>query len=135
MHSTDDKIISAFKQKNGSYVSGEELSHMLGISRTGVWKHIKKIKQEGYVISASPHLGYRLLGVPDRLIPSEIKYELNTHIMGNKIYSYQNLDSTNDTAEQLAMEGAEQGDCLGVFRTLSSSLRTPSKGLNSESWS
>lgn len=109
MQASDDKIISALKQKKDSFVSGEELSGMLDISRAGVWKHIQKIRDEGYVISALPHLGYRLVKIPDRLIPCEIKYELNTNIIGRKIYSYAELDSTNDTAEKLAMEGGEEG--------------------------
>lgn len=109
MQSIDDKILSIFKQKKDTFVSGEELSRILGISRTGVWKHIQKIKEMGYGILASPHLGYQLVSLPDRLIPSEIKYELNTHIIGKRIYSYQILDSTNDTAEKLAIEGEEQG--------------------------
>lgn len=109
MQASDDKIIFALKQKRDSFVSGEELSDMLGISRAAVWKHIQKIRDEGYVISALPHLGYRLVKIPDRLIPCEIKYELNTKIIGRKIYSYTELDSTNDTAEKLALEGSEEG--------------------------
>jgi BirA family biotin operon repressor/biotin-[acetyl-CoA-carboxylase] ligase len=109
MQLIDDRILSIFKQRKNTYVSGEELSRVLGISRAGIWKHIKKIKEQGYTIIASPHLGYRLVSVPDRLIPTEVQYELNTHIIGKKIYSYQILDSTNDTAQALAIKGAEQG--------------------------
>ncbi len=109
MQSIDDKILSIFKQRKDAFVSGEELSRILGISRAAIWKHIQKIKEMGYVVAASPHLGYQLTATPDRLIPSEIKYELNTHIIGKEIYTYQILDSTNNTAEKLAMDGAEQG--------------------------
>ncbi len=109
MQSIDDKILSIFKERKDTFVSGEELSRILGISRAGIWKHIQKIKEMGYVVAASPHLGYQLTAIPDRLIPSEIKYELNTHIIGKEIYAYQILDSTNNTAEKLAREGAEQG--------------------------
>ena len=53
------KIIEFFK-KNPNYVSGEELSHYLGISRQGLWKHIQELRLAGYEIMAVPHLGYRL---------------------------------------------------------------------------
>lgn len=109
MSQTDDKILDIFKQNNGAYVSGEELSRVLGISRAAVWKHIKKIKELGYSFTALPHLGYKLVSIPDSLIPSEIQYGLKTHLIGRKIYAYTSLDSTNDTAITLAGQGAEQG--------------------------
>ncbi|MFH1856577.1 MAG: biotin--[acetyl-CoA-carboxylase] ligase [Candidatus Omnitrophota bacterium] len=109
MQNIDDKIISILKENKDTYVSGEELSRILGISRAGIWKHIRKIKEHKYGITASPHLGYRLTGIPDSMIPAEIKYKLDTSVIGNEIYSYQVLDSTNDTAEKLAIEGAKEG--------------------------
>lgn len=109
MQNIDDKIIHIFKRKTDSYISGEELSGILGITRTGIWKHIQKLKEAGYAIIALPHLGYKLTGTPDRLIPSELYYNLNTHSIGKKIYSYQTIDSTNDTAEKFALEGALEG--------------------------
>lgn len=32
------------------FVSGQQISDQLGISRTAVWKHIRALKQRGYVI-------------------------------------------------------------------------------------
>ena len=47
-----DKILSAL-ENGGEYVSGEELSKNLGVSRTAVWKNIKALRDEGYIISSS----------------------------------------------------------------------------------
>jgi BirA family biotin operon repressor/biotin-[acetyl-CoA-carboxylase] ligase len=105
----NDKILNFFKRRNDSYISGEELSNIFGISRTAVWKHIEKLRSEGYEIVASPHLGYRLLSVPDRLSEIELKYELKTRVVGNKIYSYKEVPSTNNTAYSLASSGEKEG--------------------------
>lgn len=105
----DDKILIFLKQYGDGYVSGEELSDALSISRTAVWKHIEKLREEGYDIMASPHLGYRLVSVPDRLTEFEIKWQLKTEIIGRRIYYYRDTDSTNDVASKLAASGEPEG--------------------------
>lgn len=105
----EDKIMTFLKEQEGRYVSGEDLSHELGISRTAVWKHIEQLRQEGYDIEASPHLGYRLIAIPDRLTEVELKWQLNTEVIGRKIYSYEKVDSTNDTAYNIALQGEKEG--------------------------
>ena len=42
-----DRILSVLKNADG-YVSGEDLSKNLGITRSAVWKHISQLKEEGY---------------------------------------------------------------------------------------
>lgn len=105
----DDKILNFFKKYKDGYVSGEDLSDALGISRTAVWKHIEKLREEGYDIAASPHLGYRLVSVPDRLTEVEIKWQLKTEIIGRRVYYYKETGSTNDVANKLAASGEPEG--------------------------
>lgn len=108
----DERILDFFKKRDGGYVSGEELSEALGISRTAVWKHVEKLRDEGYDIAASPHLGYKLISAPDRLTGIELKWELNTELIGKKIYSYKEIGSTNEAAYDLAMSGEEEGSVV-----------------------
>ncbi len=105
----DDKILNFFKRRRDGYVSGEELSDALGVSRTAVWKHIEKLREEGYDIAASPHLGYRLVSVPDRLTEIELKWQLDTELIGKKIFSYREIGSTNDAAYKWAESGEAEG--------------------------
>ena len=105
----DDKILNFFKHCKDGYVSGEDLSDALDISRTAVWKHIEKLREEGYDIMASPHLGYRLVSVPDRLTEVEIKWQLKTEIIGRRVYYYKETDSTNEVANKLAASGEPEG--------------------------
>ena len=106
----DEKILNILRN-NGpdSYVSGEDLCRTAGISRAAIWKHMEKLRQEGYEIEASPHLGYRLIGIPDSLIPSEVKWKLKTKIFGKTVISYQKVDSTNTVAYELAGKGLDEG--------------------------
>lgn len=103
-----EKIIDFLKRKD-SYISGEEISHRLGITRQALWKHIQELKEQGYDIVAVPHLGYQLLSSPDKLFPSEISSHLNTRFIGKKIYYAEVSSSTMDIATQLGMKGYPEG--------------------------
>ena len=76
-------------------VSGEMLSARLGISRVSVWKHIKKLREVGYKIEATPK-GYLFISAPDALYPWEFgEKEHNIHY-------FDEVDSTMDIARELA---------------------------------
>lgn len=102
-------MLDLLRDSDGSYVSGEELCKMAGISRAGIWKRIEKLREEGYEIEALPHLGYRLIGIPDALLPDEIKLNLKTRYLGKEIISYKKVDSTNTSAYELAEHGLTEG--------------------------
>jgi len=104
----DEKILSILRTSD-TYVSGEELCKLAGISRAAIWKHIEKLRGEGYEIEALPHLGYKMTAIPDRLIPSEIKWKLKTKTLGSQIISYTKIGSTNDVAYGLAEKGMKEG--------------------------
>lgn len=103
-----EKIID-FLKNNKEYVSGEEISDSLNISRQALWKHIQVLKDSGYDIAAIPHLGYKLESIPDRLYPSEVKYGLNTKFIGKNIYYFDSLFSTMDEAIKLALKAEKEG--------------------------
>lgn len=108
----DEKILNVLRNNTESHVSGEELCKLADVSRAAVWKHIEKFREEGYDIEASPHLGYRLVSIPDRLIPGEIKWKLRTTIFGKTVISYKKVDSTNDVAYGLAEKGLAEGSVV-----------------------
>ncbi len=106
--SANDRIIQFLKEADG-YVSGEEMSETLKISRAAVWKYIDHLRKDGYDITAVPHLGYRLVSVPDKLLPYEIQFGLNTKIFGKNVVAFNTVGSTMDEAFRLGMEGAPEG--------------------------
>ncbi len=108
----DEKILNILRHNRDSYISGEELCKHADISRAAIWKHIEELREAGYDIEAMPHLGYKLIAIPDRLIPSEIKWKLKTKIFGREVISYKKVDSTNDIAYQLAEKGVKEGTVI-----------------------
>ena len=91
------------------YTSGQRLSDGLGISRTAVWKHIQSLRKMGFEIEASPSKGYRLSASSHPFNSVEISSLLTTGTIGNKIFFYDKLESTNRRAFELGRAGAEEG--------------------------
>lgn len=103
------RILELLRQRSGGYVSGEEISQQLGVSRTAVWKHIQEIKQAGYAIEAHSRRGYTLRQAPDLLLPDEIRAILDTKVLGREVHYYSEVESTNNLAKKLAAEGCQEG--------------------------
>ena len=106
-----EKILDYLNKKH-EYLSGDQISKHLGISRQGLWKHIQELKDSGYQIVAVPHLGYRLESCPDRLFVLEVARNLNTKFIGKKIHYFDYLSSTMDLSMQLGMDGAVSGSIV-----------------------
>lgn len=102
-------ILEMLKQNAGQYISGEEISQALQVSRTAVWKHIRTLKQSGYDIEAHSRLGYTLRQTTDRLLPAEIKAHLTSAVLGQEIHYFGEVDSTNNEAKKLAANGCPEG--------------------------
>lgn len=94
-----NKILNMLKNTE-SYVSGEEMSRTLGISRAAVWKHIKKLKEDGYDILSVTNKGYKLQNIPDIVSEASIKSGLNTEYMARNIKYMPVTDSTNEDAKR-----------------------------------
>jgi BirA family biotin operon repressor/biotin-[acetyl-CoA-carboxylase] ligase len=90
-------------------VSGETLAAQLGLSRAAVWKRVHRLQAQGYVIEGSPRRGYRLLAVPDKLLPAEVLQGLQTRRFTGPVHHFETLGSTNDAAKDLAARGAPEG--------------------------
>lgn len=110
------------------YVSGEDISNQLGISRTAVWKHIKNLQKIGYHIESKPNKGYLLCKRPNDLIPEEIVPRLNTGIIGQEFYHLKNVDSTNRYAKQLMEKNPKEGTVI------LSEIQTFGRGRKSRPW-
>ena len=74
-----------------------------------MWKRVHRLKAQGYVIEGSPRRGYRLLAVPDKLLPEEVLQGLKTRAFTGPVHHFETLDSTNDLAKELAAQGAPEG--------------------------
>ena len=80
------KVLEFLKSHKSEYLSGEDLSDVLKISRVAVWKHIKKIRRLGYTVESKQKRGYRFVKTTDQLLPWEILPGLKSKYIGKRIY-------------------------------------------------
>lgn len=107
--SVKNEIIHILEQYKGQSISGQELAEKLGVSRTAVWKSIKQLKEEGYLISGVSNKGYSLSYSSDMMSAEGIKTHLKKDYMGIPITVYKSIGSTNNEAKMLAMQNAVHG--------------------------
>lgn len=104
--------VLGFLRGKGEYVSGDYISSQLHLSRTAVWKYIRQLRGLGYTIDRLKGRGYVLLSAPDRLFPWEVEHFLSTDVIGRRIEYRDSIDSTNQLAYRLALDGASEGTCV-----------------------
>jgi len=108
----DAEILQLLRDHPSAFLSGEEISYRLKVTRTAVWKRMKHLRASGYEIEAFPRSGYRLIRSPDLLTPLEVNPILKTKWMGRAIHYFHTLDSTNSKAYELALRGAREGEVV-----------------------
>jgi BirA family biotin operon repressor/biotin-[acetyl-CoA-carboxylase] ligase len=106
------KILTFLQTHNTEYLSGQDLSDVLRISRVAVWKHIKKIKELGYTIESKQKLGYKLISNSNLLLPWEITSNLKTKIVGQQAYYFDTIDSTQNQALKMAKDSSHNGSVI-----------------------
>lgn len=102
------RILELLRRQEG-FLSGEDIGKELSITRAAVWKGIKKLREEGYEIEAVTNRGYRLTNPETMYNKRELEQGLKTKTMGQSIYFYEETDTTNNRARELALEGAPEG--------------------------
>ena len=95
------RVLEALRESSG-YLSGETLANRLGTSRVSIWRHIRSLEKQGYLIETSRN-GYRLVSCPDLLLPFEFPG------LEQKIHYFSEIGSTMDAARELAKKGAGEG--------------------------
>ena len=96
------------------FISGQEISEKLGVSRQAVWKSINALKEKGYEIQSVTNRGYRLVSSPDYLNESSLKTLLHNKIIGKNLIVLDSVNSTNDYLKKLGNEGCENGTVVAA---------------------
>jgi BirA family biotin operon repressor/biotin-[acetyl-CoA-carboxylase] ligase len=97
------------KAHKSEFLSGQDMSDILKISRVAVWKDIKKIRSLGYKIESKQNLGYRLVDSSELLLPWEVTQNLNTEFLGKRVYYFDTIDTTQNFAMEIASKKNENG--------------------------
>lgn len=103
-----NKILRILKSSD-SYISGEELSRLMGISRTAIWKHINELRSEGYNIDSVTRKGYKLTSNIGIINEVELTEGLQTKTLGKPLIFMQETDSTNSEIKRLVQKGYTHG--------------------------
>ena len=128
MTKTREKVINILIDNSDKYISGEYISDILGLSRASVWKHIKALKTEGFDIESKAGHGYRLDHNKKKGLSSyEIKHKLGTSYMGQEVYYFESIDSTNIYANTIANQAPEGAVVV-------SKKQTQGKGRSGKIW-
>src|SRR6266581_5763542 len=115
-----DELLYALMQNMMIVVSGEKLAKDLGISHSTLMRWIDKLRAAGMEIHGELFSGYRLVRLPDVLLPQLIRPRLRTRIMGSSLYHFYEVDSTNLFAARLVAHGhtiAEGTVIIAEFQT------------------
>lgn len=96
-------------RENPGFVSGEVISARLGISRNAVHKHVKSLRKRGYQILGISRRGYKLEAEPVKLVVPVITEMTQGSMFGRNFRYYDEIESTNVEAKELARAGAPEG--------------------------
>lgn len=121
------KLLHLLRQAK-DYISGEELSERLAVSRTAIWKRIGSLKKEGFNIEASTKKGYRLVQSEDPYGKVSIQSRISGKVLGSSLKFHQEVDSTNNVLKRLAAENAPEGT------TVISDAQAEGRGRRGRAW-
>ena len=106
--STTEKLLYLLENST-SHISGEQIANKLGLSRNAVWKAINALRNEGYIIDAVTNKGYTLSDKNTRFSKAGIEKYLRYPLV---LQIYETLNSTNDIAKQVAINGGLHGTVI-----------------------
>ncbi|NLC43740.1 MAG: biotin--[acetyl-CoA-carboxylase] ligase [Clostridiales bacterium] len=111
-----NRILTILLNNQDSFVSGEDISQELGVSRTAVWKNIGQLKETGFKIQSVSNKGYRLTSLVDKFEPALVQHYLTTKNFGRALEVHETISSTNSRAKELAQSGAAHGTLVVAER-------------------
>lgn len=101
---TKEKVLKLLQSRQGYFLSGQAIAEELFVTRAGIWKAIKSLRDEGYDIEAVTNRGYRLKVSNVQMDIANISRKLENEWRSIKVIYYDEIDSTNDEARRLDME-------------------------------
>ena len=90
-------------------VSGEAIAEQLGVSRSGVWKAVRTMREEGYKKEAATNTAYRLVSESGALSPENRHPPREPGMEGIEIDLRGEVTSTNTVLKELAEQGRPEG--------------------------
>jgi len=104
---TKDEVLGMLMEAD-DYVSGEQISRRLGLSRAAVNIAVAALRDDGYDIESKTRKGYRLLSSPDRISYTELVQHIS-HERLQDVVILDTVDSTNNRLKTLEQQNAPSG--------------------------
>ncbi len=115
---------------DGRFHSGRELGEQLQVSRSAIWKQIRKVEELGIEIYSVKGRGYRLPGGLDLLELSAVKDLLHTDTA--PALGEMTLELTMESTNLQAMSLSQRQDCHG--RLFVAEQQTAGRGRRGRQW-
>ncbi|MGB2542193.1 biotin--[acetyl-CoA-carboxylase] ligase [Leuconostoc suionicum] len=116
--STADKLLTLLINTAGDWVSGEATAQQLGITRTSIWKSVKKLESQGHLIESVRGQGYRYLE-GTKISAVGIKKYLKSDV---DLRVFDTIDSTNVYAREKLSSGEITKNTVIVSESMSAGI-------------
>lgn len=113
-----EQVLACLEKSRMQSISGEQLAEKFNVSRSAVWKAINALRNEGYDIEAVTNRGYRLADKGDKISAAGIA-AFADRIDSENVFVFDEVDSTNNKARAMALEGAKHGTVVFAERQTS----------------
>ena len=103
---TKEKVLQIL-QDNKDCVSGELLADACKVSRAAVWKAVKSLRDDGFLIEGTTNGGYKYLGQNDFFSKEAFSTEFSAlfpKFSNSYIQCFDKIDSTNNYAKKVLSE-------------------------------
>ena len=110
-YSTKDRILALLMRSGDNFISGEEASKMMGISRAAVNTAVQSLRKEGCAIESVTNRGYRLSVRPDMLTIGTLLSGLSPERM-ESVLCLPVTSSTNSLLMEMAQQDAPDGQVV-----------------------
>ncbi len=125
-----DELLFALMQNMTIAVSGEKLARDLGVSHSTLVRWVEKLRSAGLQIRGELFSGFRLVRLPDVMLPQLIRPRLRTRTLGRTLYHFYQVDSTNLFASRLLNHGRRVPDGTVIL----AESQTAGRGRMGRSW-
>ncbi|MAY41801.1 MULTISPECIES: bifunctional biotin--[acetyl-CoA-carboxylase] ligase/biotin operon repressor BirA [unclassified Neptuniibacter] len=115
---------------DGKFHSGRELGDEIGISRSAIWKHMRRLEDGGLEIYSVKGRGYRVPGGLELLDLEEIQQGLLPEV--GSLISNPDLQLSVTSTSELAMKASQAEDCHG--RLFLAEQQTAGRGRRGRDW-
>jgi len=123
-----EKVAVAIREADGRYCDLHLHPRLANLPHEDIAAAVSILEKWGYELKKNARGHYLIRNAPDCFLAHEIRFNLNTRLLGRVIHSFHTVQSTNTTAHQLAVAGEPEGTIVIAEK------QTRGKGRFGRSW-